>query len=67
MAHITGTARGSINTLRRVIKEMRQTLPKEKPVSDQPLTKYILNEYRRHQVTSTGIDWAAHKNRWRNC
>ena len=52
MAQVSGTARGSVNTLRRIVKEMRQTLPKDKPVRSQPLTKYILNEYRRHQVTT---------------
>ena len=52
MAQVGGTARGSVNGLRRLIKEMRHTLPKDKPVGNQPLTKYIMNEYRRHQVTS---------------
>ena len=52
MAQVGGPARGSVNGLRRLIKEMRHTLPKDKPVGNQPLTKYIMNEYRRHQVTS---------------
>ena len=52
MVGLSGPTRGSLNSLRRIISEMRLTLPNDKPVRNQPLTKYIMNEYRRHQITT---------------
>ena len=52
MAGVGGTARPVMSSLRQIIKEMRRNLPEKKDVHKQPLTKYIFNEFRRHQTTS---------------
>lgn len=53
MAGTSGTARPAMSSLRQIIREMRRNLPDNKPqVRNQPLTNYILKEFRRHQTTS---------------
>lgn len=52
MASVSAKAPSALVSLRQIIKEMRRNLPKGKPVQNQPLTRYILSEVRRHQTTS---------------
>ena len=52
MAGVSGKTRPVIGSLRQIIKEMRLNLPEGKNVRHQPLTKYIFNEFKRHQTTS---------------
>ena len=49
---MAGNTRSVIGSLRQIIKEMRLNLPEGKNVRNQPLTKYIFNEFKRHQTTS---------------
>ena len=52
MAGVVRSTRPVISSLRQIIKEMRLNLPEDKNVRQQPLMKYIFNEFRRHQVTA---------------
>ena len=53
MAAASGSTRPVVSSLRQIIREMRRNLPDDKRhVRNQPLTNYILKEFRRHQTTS---------------
>ena len=52
MAGVSVNVRPALSSLRQIVKEMRRNLPKDTHVRSQPLTKYIINEFRRHQTTS---------------
>ena len=52
MAGVSST-RPALSTLRHLLREIRRNLPtQESKRCNQPLVNYILQEYRRHQVTS---------------
>ena len=52
MAGVSGNTRSALNSLRIVISEMRRNLLNGSKVRNQPLTKYILQEFRRHETTT---------------